>query len=327
MRALGASLILLLGAGFAFGEAPRPPEQPKSGPGGSHYAHQKAVRSVHGTGVEQFWLFEPAEPTPQSAPVVVFNHGWMAIDPGIYLGWIQHICRRGAIVVFPKYQEGPFTAPWTFAQSTTNATKAALQELKNPGHVAPDLGKFAIVGHSAGGALAADMAALAASAGLPRPRAVMVVEPGRGAQKARNPFFPAADYKKIPADALLLVVVGDQDRMVGDASAKDIFLGAEAIPRENKNYIVVRTDRHGEPPLVADHMSPCSPIAPVWFLPGRRIDAIDYYAYWKLFDSLTDCAFFGKNREFALGNTPQQRFMGAWSDGTPVQELVVTDAP
>ncbi len=29
----------------------------------------------------------------------------------------------------------------------------------------------------------------------------------------------------------------------------------------------------------------------------------------------------------APGNTPQQRFMGRWSDGAPVKELVVTDDP
>jgi acetyl esterase/lipase len=327
MRTACALCVVLLCVGRASGAAPRPPEQPKSGPGGAEYAHQKAVRSVHGAGVEQYWLFEPGEPAPPSAPLVVFNHGWMAVDPALYLGWIQHLCRRGAIVVFPKYQEGPLTAPWTFAQNAIHATQAAIQELKNPGHVAPDLGKFAIVGHSAGAALSADLAAQAASVGLPKPRAVMVVQPGRGAQRARNPFFPAADYAKIPADALLLVVVGDQDRIVADAAAKDIFRGATQVPRANKNYVVVQTDRHGEPPLVADHLSPCSPVVPHWFLPGRRIDALDFYAYWKLFDALTDCAFYGKSRECALGDTPQQRFMGTWSDGTHVQELAVTDNP
>ena len=40
-----------------------------------------------------------------------------------------------------------------------------------------------------------------------------------------------------------------------------------------------------------------------------------------------DAAFNGKNREYALGNTPQQRFMGLWSDGVPVKELKVTDKP
>jgi hypothetical protein len=54
---------------------------------------------------------------------------------------------------------------------------------------------------------------------------------------------------------------------------------------------------------------------------------LDYYGVWKLFDALCDAAFFGKNREFALGDTPQQRFMGKWSDGVPVKELVVTDKP
>jgi hypothetical protein len=57
------------------------------------------------------------------------------------------------------------------------------------------------------------------------------------------------------------------------------------------------------------------------------VNALDYYGTWKLFDGLIDAAFTGKNRDYALGNTPQQRFMGVWSDGVPVKELKVTDKP
>jgi hypothetical protein len=57
------------------------------------------------------------------------------------------------------------------------------------------------------------------------------------------------------------------------------------------------------------------------------VNALDFYGTWKLFDGLCDAAFTGKNREYALGNTPQQRFMGLWSDGVPVKELKVTDKP
>ena len=57
---------------------------------------------------------------------------------------------------------------------------------------------------------------------------------------------------------------------------------------------------------------------------GLMLDALDYYGFWKLFDGLSDAAFFGTHREFALGNTPEQRYMGKWSDGTPVKELQVT---
>lgn len=57
------------------------------------------------------------------------------------------------------------------------------------------------------------------------------------------------------------------------------------------------------------------------------VDAPDFYGTWKLFDGLTDAAFFGKNREHALGNTPQQRFMGVWSDGVAVAPLRVLQIP
>jgi hypothetical protein len=60
-------------------------------------------------------------------------------------------------------------------------------------------------------------------------------------------------------------------------------------------------------------------------LKRNRVDALNYYGYWKLLDGLLDAAFRGTNRAYALGNTPEQRFMGRWSDGTPVAELVVGD--
>ena len=60
---------------------------------------------------------------------------------------------------------------------------------------------------------------------------------------------------------------------------------------------------------------------------AQSVNALDYYGFWKLFDGLIGAAFYGKDREYALGNTLQQRFMGKWSDGTPVKELIVTDNP
>jgi hypothetical protein len=112
------------------------------------------------------------------------------------------------------------------------------------------------------------------------------------------------------------------------------------------------SDERGRPGLIAGHRAPTAPDQNYdngeGDLTARRsggpegstrdgsarvdsrtptTDAIDFYGLWKLFDALCDAAFSGKNREFALGNTPQQRFMGKWSDGSPVKELVVTDKP
>ena len=327
MFALQVLVCLFVIAPTLAAEKPTPPGQPKHGPGGADYKHAKVVRHVYGAGVDQFWIFEPAEPTPASAPVVVFNHGWIAMSPSVYLGWVHHLVRRGHIVIYPRYQDTAWTMPWTFTPNAIKAVKRALEQLKQPGHVRPELDKFALVGHSAGGAISANMAATAAKEGLPKAKAVMIVMPGRGMKARNTPFFPPADYKQIPADTLLLVLAGDVDRIVGDVTAKEIFRGTPQIPADRKDYIVVRSDHHGSPPLVADHISPCCPYRPGPIITGRRINAIDTYAFWKLFDGLTDAAFHGRNREYALGNTPQQRFMGAWSDGTPVKELVVTDEP
>ena len=55
------------------------------------------------------------------------------------------------------------------------------------------------------------------------------------------------------------------------------------------------------------------------------VDALDWYAPWKVSGALLSCAFTGEFCEYALGNTSEQRFMGEWSDGTPVTELQIAD--
>jgi hypothetical protein len=296
-------------------EPPTPPQQPPDGPGGSNYSHSGVRQTRYGFGAHAFWIFEPTDPTPLSAPLIVFNHGWSAFYPVIYKAWIYHLVKRGNIVVYPRYQLG-------FVIGTRYATHYAMQAVKNAiitlqhgDHVRPDLDKFAIVGHSLGGGITAEMAALAQESGLPCPKAVMPVQPF-----IRNDTM-ITDFHDIASTTLLLVIVGENDTIVGNYSGALIFSTANQIPFDQKDFIIQRTDRYGSPPLVADHTAPvCIPNSPL-------VDAMDYYSMWKLFDALTDYAFYGTNQQYCLGNTPEQRFMGYWSDGTPVHELTVTDTP
>jgi len=57
------------------------------------------------------------------------------------------------------------------------------------------------------------------------------------------------------------------------------------------------------------------------------VDPLDYYGCWKLLDGLIDGTHHGKNLKYALGNTKEQRYMGLWSDGISVKEMVVTKKP
>ena len=228
--------------------------------------------------------------------------------------------KKGNIVVFPVYQAA-FTKPDEYTSNATRSVLSSLTVLKGRDHVTPDLNRFAIVGHSCGGMVASSIAAVAAVSGLPVPKALMSIDPGWVST------VPLEDLSKIPADTLLLTLVGDQDFTSGDRGAKKIFLETPQIPLERKDFITMISDYHGSLPLIADHFAPASRASDVDLQSVAIPDALDYYCLWKLFDALIDAAFYGKNWEYALGDTPQQRFMGTWSDGTPVKEMIVTDEP
>lgn len=304
-------------SGIRILDEPTQPNQPTSGPGGSDYTHHGVRKFRYGYGSNRYWIFEPYDPKPESAPLIVFNHGWCGLHPIFYIEWIHHIVKRGNIVVYPQYQKGFFQEFDKYTLNAINAVKDAIDKLQNGDHVTPELDNFAITGHSVGGGLTANMAALALDEGLPSPKAIMPVQPAIIADR----YEKRVNFSKIPADTLMLVIVAQKDLAVGNGSAKIIFDNAIQISLLNKDFVIQVTDTYGKPDVIANH------IAPVCFPFLKTVDAMDYYSTWKLFDALTDYAFYGINKEYCLGNTLEQRFMGLWSDGTPVNELIVTDYP
>jgi pimeloyl-ACP methyl ester carboxylesterase len=307
-----------------------------------------------GKGVHAFYLFEPAGPVPKKAAVIVLNHGYAAIDPVGYGAWIRHMVRRGNIVIYPVYQAGLYTSRFKLASNAIQGVKDALKELKNGKHVQPIESRFAIVGHSAGGIITANMAATWQATGLPKPRAVMCVQPGI------SRMFPLADLSLIPKETLLLTMAGDSDRVTGRRDAKLIYQRATNVPAANKNYVLLQSDTNGAPNLRATNLlsfavlvEDAKAVRAVKYrlrsMFGEKkekvnnanggvdktkqgqeallTDGMDFFGTWKLFDGLCDAAFYGKHREYALGNTAKQRFMGKWSDGKAVRELVVEHIP
>lgn len=302
-------------------KAKLPDKQPEKGPGGSDYAHKKVEVIERGEGGKKYWLYTPAEPALEKAPVVAFIHGFGALTPDGYIEWLHHICKRGNIVVYPQYQEHRLEPPANFAPNSAHAINDAIAYLKEDAkRVQPQTDKFAITGHSAGGVTTANLAADWETLKIPTPRAAMPVQPGRAFSyeskvQANNGLIPHSDFSLIPEDCLLLSVYGDSDLTVGAYCARKYFVDAKKVKPENKNLVEFRSCDYAAAPLIAGHYTPAAPegSADVW----------DWYGYWKLFDGLTDAAFHGRNREYALGDTPQQRHMGKYSDGRPVCELLV----
>lgn len=347
---------LLLSA--AKSSAPTQPAQPVLGPGGSKVKCAEVKMSTHGEGDQQYWIFQPDKPKLKQAPVIFFFHGWGGMLPDSYISWIEHLVKRGNIVVYPRYQGDFFTTNMEFFPNAVSACKAAIKTLQtSKDGTKPDLTRVAAVGHSVGGILAANITAKARQEGLPQPLALMSAEPGKTWRTGAAARFntPMADLSKIPSSTLVLSVAGDLDTMVKDIDAKRIFSESTAVPRANKNLIIMNSDSHGEPPMVADHFAPCSHpqghsyegklldaeddgkrsdkfvesgilSALTTGRPSKNsatVDAVDFYGFWRLFDALTDAAFYHTNRDLALGNTAKQRSMGTWSDGKAVKPLTV----
>jgi dienelactone hydrolase len=284
-----------------------PPAQPTHGPGGSQRRHAGARRSEVGGALAAVEIFEPAQPTPARAPVVVFTQG---VAAAAYQGWVDHLVRRGRIVVF---QNQPFRRI-SLAQRRAGLVaglRAALRELARPGHVRPQLDAIVVVGHSIGAVMAAQLAADTSSQGLPRPRAVFALQP---------PEVNEANLQllgRIPPSALVLVLASDQDDRVGEAGAEALWAALAHLPPANRDYVRVRSDQRGPVRLWADHLLPLSSA-------DNPPDALDWYGPWKLLDGLQRCATARQDCEYALGGTTQQRFMGRWSDGSPVLPLQVS---
>jgi dienelactone hydrolase len=333
-RRTGASLVLALAVVCnvrAGDDGPRISDgsskgQPEAGPP----PHREIKRYEIGQGPRSYWLFEPDEPKPEGrVPVVVFLHGWFAVNPGFYGAWINHLVSHGRIVIFPRYQNDVGTIPQEFLPNALAALHDALGVLHDGvGHVRPDPTRFALIGHSAGGNLAAQIAAVAADphADLPQPQALMAVMPGE-VIPMRQPSLSL-----IPAKTLLVVVVGEDDVVVGDWRGRQIFAEANAIPQARKRFILFRSDRHGFPPLIAEHTAPTGVhsrldngegIFRSLQLSLGDVNALDRAGFWRIADVTMDAAFSGRTLDDATRDEEQFRHLGFWSDGRKVTPPIV----
>lgn len=305
------------------------PLQPVDGPGGSDYRHLDVRFRDFAASPEGYWLFEPAMPTPDTAPVVVFLHGYGGYNPMIYGKWIRHLVRKGNIVIFPRYQQSLFK-PSTkeFAALAAQGIRDALLRLQEEGEIVPVVDQLAIAAHSYGGVIAADLAISFQEKGIPQPKAMLLCSPGASWQKGGI----LDSYTDMPSDVDLLIVVSEKDHVVGDKFGKRLYREAAQVQR--RNLLRQFRDKHGYPKMKADHnQSYCLDRA---FDAGIRnytsrralristLDVVDYFGYWKLFDALLACTRSGEYCEFCFGDTAQQRDLGNWSDGQPVQKLEVT---
>ncbi|KQS74947.1 alpha/beta hydrolase [Methylobacterium sp. Leaf361] len=359
---LTAAAIMTL-AGLASVQAATPPAQPADGAGGVGDRKATVTKRLLGRGTASTYAFYAAGAAPETGrPVAIVLHGWGAVNPQSYGGWIDHLARQGWLVLYPRFQEVNRTRPADAPAIAESLVKAALAEIATDGEAKPDLGRVAMIGHLAGAPLAMDLAAAAKAQGLPVPKLIFAVMPGGIASGPKSRGIALTDLSAIDPATLIVTMVGDKDTRAADLAAKRLLHEASAVPLERKLFVRALSDDHGFPALTATLASPAGvdtaydggaikpgpepkdatkdaakPPPFRWSadmaLSGEqqtlvsqinlaRVDALDYLGFWKTFDLAAAAAFAGSDAA-ALKNNPRLADMERWSDGWPVKRLAV----
>ena len=302
-------------------------EPPSNGPGSAIYPHDSVKFYDYAEEEDGYWLFEPAKPSPQTANLVVFIHGYGGLNPMIYGKWIRHLVRKGNVVIYPRYQKNMFApSPKKFSENVIAAIQNALATLQQTDHVTANVESLCLVGHSYGGIIGAEITLNWKNYGIPEPKGIFLCAPGTGPFKAGK----LESYEKLSKDLNLLIMVNENDYIVSDEMGVKIFETAINTPQRN----LIRQYPDYENGISAAHNETyCIDEA---FDTGNRnytakkalriskVNAVDYYGYWKLFDALMDCSREGKNCHYAFGDTPEQKSLGTLATGKTLKELEVT---
>ena len=327
-RLLPLSPLLFRGL-FAAAQGTPYPGQPMTGPGGAEYLHESVAFYDSAATADGYWLFEPADPKPDSAEVVVFLHGYGAYNPMAYGKWIKHLVAKGNIVIYPRYQTNlVWPRANVFPSNAAKGIRSALIALQKGDHVRPKTDHVAYFAHSYGGVIASNLGVHWQRFGVPKPASMLLCEAGSGPLKGAR----LEDYSGLPADLHLVTVVGEDDYVVGDEFGRLVFRTAVNTPQ--RNLVIQRRCSDGQRWVSSSHSEPYSydldfdtgvrNYTSKRVLYTSRLNEVDFNCYWKFGDALLDCTRNnGCNIDVAFGNTENQRYLGCWPNGKVMRELEI----
>jgi surfactin synthase thioesterase subunit len=273
-----------------------------------------------------YWLFEPDSPVSDSADLVVFLHGYGGYNPVLYGKWIKHLVAQGKIVVYPRYQKNLIhPSPNKFARNAAKAVIDAMALISSEGRTKLSSDRMMYIGHSYGGVTAANMGVDWQALGIPKPSAMVLVQPGSGPVK----HAVKKTYAGLPEDLLLVCVVGHKDAVVGDTFSRLVMhtavntrfrVMAQHYSEPYKSFLL--SSSHTEPYCMDRDMD----IGLRNYTVNRgasvnRLNALDYYGYWKFADGLSDIVRNRISTDIVFGEWPSSRIMGYWFDGKPIRPL------
>ncbi|MBC7531875.1 MAG: hypothetical protein H7318_09870 [Oligoflexus sp.] len=324
---------------------PCPPGNPQQGPGSGKSTHQGADVFELKEGMFDSYrsvVYTPASPSPKTAPVILFLHGYFDSTPEKYDAMLKHYARKGFIVIYPSY--GSPIGPKDWAKNAEEAWKRAIAFLNKDGHVKPDLTRVAYIGHSIGGLLSLHLAEKQSSSNLPAipvPKLIISME-AAGTPSIAYPYIAIDDLSKIPRETKLVLIMAEEtyrhreeekDRCEnknpepsktcdGFITSRNIYQKTTQIPAEQKTAILIPSDIRGQSGLRSEHngvQGECDSA-------GKPLDAIDTWGYWKYTVEALDQSLLSDSKDLPFLRSDRLRSNGSWSDGKPAKQAQSLDS-
>jgi hypothetical protein len=292
------------------------PGQPTSGPGsnGKCLVHETSFDNAAAPG-NPVYVFQPTGTalakmaggrcSDAKRPTLFFAHGLGGTDPANYVALIDHLVSVGNIVVYPTYQ-------------VTSGSKSALEtayRYVNAGNVQAtrrtprvDTSRVGFWGHSFGASMVPYLVVQAGSRAW-----------GKNALWMNNVAMTFALLVgggdiRVPRNTQALTI-GFEDDALADNRIGDEVFAALTVPPWQKRHVILNSDPHGQPALVAEHNTPIATTGPTY-----TPDAFDF-ALWRDLDLLESCAVTHRScgADYSV--------VGTWSDGTSIVPATVTQHP
>jgi hypothetical protein len=216
-------------------------------------------------------------------PTIFYSHAYGGNDPNNISGFLNFVAKKGYALVFVPYQTTGVTIPDRYS----NLLNGFIQAAQNYPNII-DTTKVGFVGHSFGG-------------GACYANALYCFNTLNWGQSGRFIFSMAQWYtynisqtelQSFPSDVKLLSIVYEDDTTNDHRMTNDIF-NTINIPASEKDYLRVKSSTISGYTYTADHIVPNN----------SSFDALDYYAYYRLFDAMCDYVFNGNltGKGVALG--------------------------
>jgi acetyl esterase/lipase len=299
-----ARLAVVLVAAAIVGAACQP-LRPSTGPG-----------STEDYIAETIQVFEQGEQTPtdstkvtwfvpdvlahgDSAPVVVYLHGFSAGGPELYRGHIDHLALQGAVVVYPSYNTSNLLNDLdqnVMVDRIVANVDAALAALG----ATADTSQLYVYGHSAGAAFGS---VWEHNGGLP-PKGIVLAHPSIDLSAIPVPVdvTPVDWATEVPSTtAPVVLLTGDADTIAAPGEAVELF--DHLTGAASRVVWQAHSDASMYPPINASHAAPLALSA--------TASTLDWRFYWAALDQVM------------AGHLEPDFDLGEWSNGTPARAPIV----